>query len=155
MNLFLSQFMKLGYLAHMQVVKCQTSLSKCTVLSVFASHKGADQAGWMLKLFSAFVVYTTKPGLKVIKLFPCPTQLSAKFIMLISVKMPTIVDILTFISMTNTSSERLKARNFFICRYFSFCEQLKFRAQLSWAWKRFYNLGTRPQGYKTVHAQLN
>ena len=58
------------------------------------------------------------------------TQLSTKFILLINVKMPTIVGILTFISMINTS-ERLKARNFFICRYFSFYEQLKFRAQLS------------------------
>ena len=49
----------------------------------------------------------------------------------INVKMPTIVGILTFISMINTTSERLKARSFFICRYFSAYEQLKFRAQLS------------------------
>ena len=33
--------------------------------------------------------------------------------------------------MINTPSERLKARNFFICRYFSFYGQLKFLAQLS------------------------
>ena len=57
--------------------------------------------------------------------------------------MPTIVGILTFISMINTTSERFKARDFFICLYFSFYEQLKFRAQLSWAWKKFYNLGAR------------
>ena len=72
-----------------------------------------------------------KSGLEVIKLFSCSTQLSMKFIMLISVKMPTMVGIFTFISMINTTSERLKARNFFICRYFSFYEQLKFCAQLS------------------------
>ena len=30
------------------------------------------------------------------------------------------VGILTNISMINTTSERLKARNFFICQYFSF-----------------------------------
>ena len=48
-------------------------------------------------------------------------------------KMPTIVGIFTFISMVNVTSERLKARNFFIYRYFSFYEQLKFRAQLSLA----------------------
>ena len=66
-------------------------------------------------------------GPEVIKLFPCSTQLSTKFIMLINVKMPTF--------------ERLKARNFFIYRYFSVYEQLKFRAKLSWAWKQFYNLG--------------
>ena len=48
-----------------------------------------------------------------------------------NVKMPTIVDILTFICMINTPPERLKAGNFFICQYFSFFEQLKFRVQLS------------------------
>ena len=69
---------------------------------------------------------------EVIKLFSCSTQLSMKFILLINVKMPTIVGILTFISMINTTSERLKAINFFICRYFIFTEQLKFCAhQLS------------------------
>ena len=59
------------------------------------------------------------------------TQLSTKFILLINVEMPTIVGILTFISMMNTTSERLKARNFFICLCFSVYEQLKFHAQLS------------------------
>ena len=90
-----------------------------------------------------------RPGPEVIKLFSCSTQLSTKFILLINVKMPTIVGILTFISKINTTSERLKARNFFICQYFSFYEQLKFRAQLSWAWKKFYNLKARSRGYKT------
>ena len=47
--------------------------------------------------------------------------------------MPTIVGILTFVSVINTTSERLKVGKFFICRYFSFNKQLKFRAQLSWA----------------------
>ena len=65
-----------------------------------------------------------------IKRFSCSTQLSTKFILLINVKMPTIVGILTFISMINTTSERLKARNFFNCQYFSFYEQLKFRAKV-------------------------
>ena len=68
---------------------------------------------------------------KVIKLFSYSTQLSMKFILLINVKMSTIDGILTFISMINATYERLKARNFFICRYFSFYEQLKFRAWLS------------------------
>ena len=70
-------------------------------------------------------------GPEVIKLFPCSTQLSTKFIMLINVKMPTVVGILTFISMINATVERLKARNFLICRYLSLDEQLKFLAQLS------------------------
>ena len=42
-----------------------------------------------------------------------------KFILLINDKMTTIVGILTFISMINTISERLKARNFITFRYFS------------------------------------
>ena len=48
--------------------------------------------------------------------------LSMKLIMLIQFNMPTNVGILTFISMINTTSERLKARNFFIRQYFSFYE---------------------------------
>ena len=44
---------------------------------------------------------------EVIKLCSYSTQLSTKFIQLINVKMPTIVGILTFISMINTTSERL------------------------------------------------
>ena len=56
-------------------------------------------------------------GPEVKKLFPCSTQLSTKFILLISAKMPTIVGILTFISTINMTSERLEARNFFICRF--------------------------------------
>ena len=67
----------------------------------------------------------------VMKKFPCSTQLSTNFILLINVKMPTIVGILTFISMINTTYERLKATNFFVCLYFSFYEQLKVCAQLS------------------------
>ena len=56
--------------------------------------------------------------IEVIKLFSCSTQLSTKFILLINGKMPT-VGILTFMSMINTTSERLKASNFFISQYFS------------------------------------
>ena len=72
-----------------------------------------------------------KSGPEVIKLFLCSTQMSMKFILPLNVKMPTIVGILTFISMINTTTVRLKARNFFVCRYFSLYEQLKFCAQLS------------------------
>ena len=52
-------------------------------------------------------------GLEVIKPFVCSIALSTKFILLINVKMPTIIGILTFISMINTTSEILEARNFF------------------------------------------
>ena len=46
-----------------------------------------------------------------------------EIIMLINVKMPTIVDILTFISMINTTSEYLKARKLYIFQLFSVYEQ--------------------------------
>ena len=69
-----------------------------------------------------------KPGHEVINLFSYSTQLSTNFILLINDKTPTIVGVLTFISMY-IKSERLKARNFVTCRYFSVYEQLKFRAQ--------------------------
>ena len=49
----------------------------------------------------------------------------------INAKMPAIVGILTSISIIHTRYERLKARHVFICRYFSFYELLKYRAQLS------------------------
>ena len=62
--------------------------------------------------------------------FSYSAQLSTKFILLINVKMPTIVGIVkTFISVINTTSERLKARKKIIIQYFIFYEQLKFRAQ--------------------------
>ena len=70
-------------------------------------------------------------GPEVIQLFSCSTQLSIEFIKLINVKMPTIVGILTFVSMINETSESLKARKVFIFQHFSFYEQLKFSAQLS------------------------
>ena len=55
--------------------------------------------------------------------------------------MPTIVGILTIIIMINTISESLQARKVCNFQHFRFYEQLKFRPQLSWAWKKFYNLG--------------
>ena len=63
---------------------------------------------------------TMNPGPEVIKLFSCSTQLRTIFILLVNIKMTTIVGILTFINMINIASKRLKAMNFFTCRYFSF-----------------------------------
>ena len=49
-----------------------------------------------------------------------------KCIMLINIKMPSIVDILTFISMIDTSSESLEARKILNCQHFSFMTIRKF-----------------------------
>ena len=69
-------------------------------------------------------------GPEVIKLFSCSTQLSLKFILLINVKMPTIVGILTFMTRIYQflRFEQKFSTNF---DYFSIYEQLKFHAQLS------------------------
>ena len=48
------------------------------------------------------LVTVAEPGPVVIKLFSCSTQLSLKFFLLINVKMPTIVGILTFVNRKNS-----------------------------------------------------
>ena len=50
---------------------------------------------------SAYYSGLSGPGPKVMKLFSCSAQLRLKFILLINVKRPTIVGLLTFISRIN------------------------------------------------------
>ena len=45
--------------------------------------------------------FVNESGPEVIKLFSCSAQLRLKFILLINVRMPTVVGILTFISRIN------------------------------------------------------
>ena len=70
----------------------------------------------------------------------CSTQLSIEFFLLINVKMPTIVGILTFMSRKNSIIGLLEPGKSWISWYFYIYEHLKFHAQLSWAWKTFYKL---------------
>ena len=49
-----------------------------------------------------FVIASQAPGPDVIKCFPCSTQLSMKFFLLINVKMPTSVGILSFMNRKNS-----------------------------------------------------
>ena len=61
---------------------------------------------------------------------------SITFTILVNDKLLTAVDILTFISMVDTTPDSLKAREVFILQHFIifllfFYEQLKFQAQLS------------------------
>ena len=67
-----------------------------------------------------------------------------KFILLINVKMPTIVGILTFISRINKTSDRSKARNLVIFQHFNFYKQWKLHAKMSCASKKFYNVRASP-----------
>ena len=69
--------------------------------------------------------------------------------MLITVKMSIIFgilnhDILTFISMINTTSESLKARKVFSFHHCSFMSSLNFMLDLGENVKKFYNLEIRP-----------
>ena len=83
----------------------------------------------LLPLLDGFMLY---PGFVILFYVSfLATQMSMKFIMLIIVKMPTIVGILTFISMINTTSESWKARNVFIFQHFGFYEQWKLHTHLS------------------------
>ena len=61
--------------------------------------------------------------------------------MLTNVKMPTIVGILTFISMISTKSESLKARTFLIFHYFSVFLAVEKSCSVELNMKKFYNLG--------------
>ena len=68
------------------------------------------------------------PGPEVIKLFSCSALLRLKFILLINVKMPTIVGILTFMSRINYRFCHSKSSISIYLDYFSiyFYEELKF-----------------------------
>ena len=108
----------------------------------------------ILKFFPWSLTLASKPGPEVIKPFSYSTQLSTKIILLINIKMPTIVGILTFISMIITTSERLIERIFFTFWYLSFYEQLKSRAQMSLVWKKFYNLWAWSWKMQIAKAQI-
>ena len=90
----------------------------------------------------------------VIKLCSCSTQLSTKFIMLINVKMPTIIVLLTFISMINTKSESLKDR---IIKFLSILFLMSsWTFIFSSAWKKsFFNLSSRAGINKTLVRMAN
>ena len=64
-----------------------------------------------------------------------------KIFLLINVKMPTIVGILIFMSRKSSILGLSESKKSQIYWYFYTYEHLKFHAQLSWAWKMFYNLG--------------
>ena len=63
-----------------------------------------------LMLYAPVLIFSDISGPDFIKTFFHATQLSISFIMLINVKMPTNVGILTYISMINTTPESLKPR---------------------------------------------
>ena len=87
----------------------QRKISERCALNTFFS-TSADISGYQ---------NSSNPDLEVIKVFSCSTKLSMTFILLINVKTPTIVGVLTFISKRNPASESFKARKN-IFKHFSF-----------------------------------
>ena len=85
-----------------QLYEC--SVYKCIL---FVSYKNFLGKKGSMRLYISSVNILNyryiKPGPEVIKLFSCSTQLSMKFFLLINVKMPTIVGILTFMSGKNST----------------------------------------------------
>ena len=87
--------------------------------------------GYSSVFSKAFRPQNNQPGPEVIKKILCSTQLNMKFFLLIHVKMPTIVGILTFMNMKNSIpslSEPEKRLNILV--FYTF-EHLEFHAQLS------------------------
>ena len=72
-----------------------------------------------------------RSGPKIIKLFSCSTQLSTKFFLLINVKMPTVVGVLTFMSRKNSILGLSKPEKANFLEIYILIEHLKFHAQLS------------------------
>ena len=64
--------------------------------------------------------------------------------------MPTIVGILTFMSGKNSILGLSEPKKAELSWYFYTYEHLKFHAQLSWARKKFYNLGARQKRLKEL-----
>ena len=95
---------------------------------VFAS---VDALGPSQQFFIHVGMFSCLPGSEVIKLFSYSTQLSMNFILLINVKKPTRVSILTFMSRINTTHVTYKRKDLSTFQHFSFYEQLKVHAQLS------------------------
>ena len=73
------------------------------------------------------------------------------FFLLINIKMSTIVVILIFISRKSIMLSSAVQAEGFNCWYSIFHRQNKFHPQLSWAWKKYCNLGPISVFHKSKH----
>ena len=96
------------------------------------------------------VISHVKQAPRLWNLFSFSAQLSMNFILLINVKKPTIVGILTLMSRINNWLWCLKPLISISFGYFCISEQLKFHAQLSWALKKGF-ITSVPE-FKSVHS---
>ena len=101
---------------------------------------------FLLEYLWVLQVKPQRTGPEIIYKNSCSSQLSMKFFLLINVKMPKTVGILTFMSRKTSilglsGPEKKKKKHDFL--YFYTYEHLKFYAQLSLARKKFYIPGDR------------
>ena len=115
---------------------CQIPFHKAAIHVVLLSDWQPAEAQACLNYFTP--KRNTDP--EVIKLFPFSTQLSMKFFPAYSVKMPTIWYFNNY-ERRNSILGLSELKESRISWYFYTYEYLKFHAHLSWAWKKFYNLG--------------
>ena len=87
-----------------------------------------DRAHWLILMQNILVMIE---GPKVIKPFSCSTQLSMKVFLLINIKMPTIVGILTVMSGKNSILGLSESKKDTFLDIFILISILKFHAQLS------------------------
>ena len=87
---------------------------------------------WMMPLHlqvyrkSDYDMIARKPGPEVIKLFPCLTQLSTKFKLLIKTELPTNEEVYCFKSLRCCIYHANKCKNANNCWHFNIYEQDKF-----------------------------
>ena len=93
-------------------------------------------------IYQELTVYYSCLALGLLKRFHVQLSWAWIFFLLMNVKMPTIVGILTFMSRRNSILGLSEPEKIWISWYFCTYEHLKFYGQLRWAWKFFYNLGT-------------
>ena len=110
-------------------------------------------------LGSVVSLWSQQSGPEIIKLFSGSTQLSMKFFLLINVKMPTIVGILTCMSRKNNILGLTEPKKSRISWYFYTYEHLKSHAQLSWVEHEKSFITSRPfvfwMGWKkTIRPEL-
>ena len=91
----------------------------------------------MLYMKGKPVCISTTSGFEFIKLFSCSNQLSMKFQLLIQLKCWKIT---IFLALRLSDIVFILFINVNNCWHFNIYEQEKIHAQLSWAWKKFYNL---------------
>ena len=73
-----------------------------------------------------------------------------KFQLLIKTKIPKKKEVSCFMSLRCCIYRANKCLNANNCWHFNNYEQNKFRAQLIWVWKKFYNLGACATGHKSL-----